>query len=296
METAGSPTKPGLFSTLVAHEMARTSNANLLEPSLGLRPRLASPFETFEANSGNQAPEELIENSAEESAHGANDTEPRGKIDYQQSNIDPSQINNPLNKIHTLSNAQSIEPLIKWDSRLVHDLKPEEHEYATQVVGTVRPDTPPSKNQDTAYSEIKPAKSADNSFILPKESTKVESKISLQPERIINERINAVERKEIIHEIKPLGLFEQRKDQNVGVKPLQKSTETLNITHLSPTQPLIQQAEKSPEPIIEIHIGRIEVRAQVQASPSKPEKTTVPATSNAGLQAYLQGRSKGARS
>jgi hypothetical protein len=103
-------------------------------------------------------------------------------------------------------------------------------------------------------------------------------------EKTIIERTHNFER-ETIHEIRPSGLFGQISDRSAGVTPKQ-----------IPVQNPIPKTEKAPEPTIEIHIGRIEVRAQVQAVPAKPEQAPIPSADNRSLQAYLFNRSRGGRS
>lgn len=59
-------------------------------------------------------------------------------------------------------------------------------------------------------------------------------------------------------------------------------------------QPLPPRRAPAPEPVIEIHIGRIEVRAQLADAPGKPSASA--RGGRDGLSDYLNRRARGARS
>ncbi|KQW02328.1 hypothetical protein [Rhizobacter sp. Root1221] len=64
----------------------------------------------------------------------------------------------------------------------------------------------------------------------------------------------------------------------------------------SPVSPLPRPAPMRAEPTIEIHIGRIEVRAQTAPSPSAAPAPRAAAPSTSSLAAHLGARGRGARS
>lgn len=285
MEAANTPTKPTLFSSLVAHEVTQPTSNERREPNHGLRPRLPNTFEMFDLNRDAQSPFEeqveipvptqLTQNGIGKTGLDTNGLQPIVSTPIQEH--PPQPVNMPKPKGH----GQFDVPEFSHNGQQGYNQTPDEQPLAARILGAA---TAQMSN-----------KSPIDSVTLQPELTQAQREHDSLTERTIVERTHNFER-EIIHEIRPGGLFEQRTDQNVGVKPLLKPTKTLNTTRLSPTQTLIPQTEKSPEPTIEIHIGRIEVLAQVQAPPSKPEKTPAPSTNNGGLQAYLFNRSRGGRS
>jgi hypothetical protein len=109
--------------------------------------------------------------------------------------------------------------------------------------------------------------------------------IEVPHEKSITEKLTTVER-ETIREI-----------DSLETSMLQPSRQTESIPRIQPVQTLMSPAvEKASQPNIEIHIGRIEVRAHIQATQPKPEKMPNSATNDGTLQLYLLGRSRGARS
>ncbi|MGH8547065.1 MAG: hypothetical protein ACRERU_00365 [Methylococcales bacterium] len=273
MEAASAPINPGLFAALAAREVAQPAGASGQEPTQGLRPRLPNPCETFDLNRDNPPLEEQVETSAPapspqsaiaESGLGAHRLQPLVSDPVGEH---PSR---PAKRFQPRRHTRYGEAEFSRDERQDDDQTRDRRPLASGIFGTPGPD--------------KPSPGSIESFRPEMAHTQSQRPQPLVPEQTITERMNTFER-EIIHEIRPAGLFAQTADRSAGVSP-----------RLVPAHALIPPAVKSPEPSIEIHIGRIEVRAQVQATPAKQEKTPAASTDNRSLQAYLLNRSRGARS
>jgi hypothetical protein len=274
MQTLNTPTKPTLFSSLIAHEVTQTNGVNQREPIQGIRPQLPNAFEMFDLNrdaqpsfeeqAETQAPAQLTQNGIEKAGLDINGLQPHVSASIQELPSQPGSMPKPKRQ------GQSGVPEFSHDKQQGDNQTPDEQPLAVRILGTA---TVQMSND---------APIASNNF--QPESMQAQRGHASLPEKTIVERTHNFER-ETIHEIRPSSLFGHISDRSAGVTPKQM-----------PVQTLMPQTEKAPEPTIEIHIGRIEVRAQVQATPAKPEQTPIPSADNRSLQAYLFNRSRGGRS
>ena len=274
MEAANTPAKPALFSSLVAHEINQATNSEGGESNRGLRPRLLTVYEMFEQNRDTpqsfeeqaeiQESPQSIQPGIGKSESAASRLQPPVSARIQEHS--PQPVNMPKSRGH----GQFGVPEFSHDRQQGYNQTPDEQPLAVRILGT-------------EVAQRSNGAPIDSNNFQPEPLQAQRGLVSL-PEKTIVERTHNFER-ETIHEIRPSGLFEQVSNSSVGVAPKQ-----------IPVQTSIPQAGKAPGPTIEIHIGRIEVRAQVQAVPAKPEQTPIPSVDNRSLQAYLFNRSRGGRS
>jgi hypothetical protein len=273
MDATNTPAKPALFSSLVAHEMTQATSSQRGESNLGLRPRLLTVYEMFDQN--RDMPQSFEEQA--EIQQSPQSMQPRiGKPESAANSLQPpvsayiqEHSPQPVNMPKFREFGQFDVPEFSHDRQPGYNQTPDEQPLAVRILGA---SAAQKANSTPISSEFQP------------ELMQAQRGHASLPEKTIVERTHNFER-ETIHEIRPSGLFGHMSDRSADVTPKQ-----------IPVQTLIPQTEKAPEPTIEIHIGRIEVRAQVQATPAKPEQTPIPSADNRSLQAYLFNRSRGGRS
>lgn len=292
METSPAQANPGLFSTLLAHE-AMPPNGSLFEAASGLRPRLTNPFEAFDIKQEDRIAEELIEAPSRQKFSGSDQNEKQAKAEYQQ--LAPwhptgTYLTDPDDDNHTGLNVQST--------------KPDEVSKSDRSRDDLGRNPPPFASKKFVYAELnsngshaKPKPNEKPSHTHPrKDPSASQQRFVRQPEQIVNVHVNGTDR-EINREMKPDRSFEPKPVQMTGVKPLLKPTEVWQSRFLdSAPMPNSPTEKKTPDHTIEIHIGRIEVRAQIQTTPSRQEKAPVSTAESRSLQAYLNNRSRGTRS
>jgi hypothetical protein len=273
MEATNTPAKPALFSSLVAHEITQATSSERGESNQGLRPRLLTVYEMFDQN--RDTPQSFEEQAEiQESPHSMQPGigKPESAASWLQPPVSPyrqEHLSQPENMPKSREFGQFSVPEFSHDKQQGDNQIPDEQPLAVRILGV-------SAAQKASNSTI-------SNELQPEPMQQRRKQVSL-PERILVERTHNFER-ETIHEIRPSGLFGHISDRSAGVTPKQ-----------IPVQNPIPKMEKAPEPTIEIHIGRIEVRAQVQATPAKLEQTPTPSADNRSLQAYLFNRSRGGRS
>ncbi|WP_020160082.1 hypothetical protein [Methylobacter marinus] len=269
METTNPPAKQSLFSALAHHEVAQ-SEGNTIESNQGLRPRLPNRFEMIDANMDTPPFEEQQSETSLSSPKPGFREESSEAIGLRTVKSSFPQENSLQPKV---SSQYQVPP-----SELARTLGQPNYQI---------PEAEPQfKGVWTSDHENKFSSGA-NKFMPPAPNSLQLSHANELPKekKTITEKLTTVERETLreIHALKP--------------SIPQSGRQTGLIPKMQPVQTLISPAiENAHQPNIEIHIGRIEVRANIQATQPKPEKTAAPATNDGALQAYLQSRSRGARS
>lgn len=268
METSNTPVKQGLLASLASHETGQAElNAN--NSNQGLRPRLPNRFEGLDAKMDTASIEEQPSETSIASSK-------------------PGFINNPLETVGLQAVKSSglhehlFQPKDKSDL-LASSLEP------VQAIAQRNAGIP------EAESQFRGIWTADHRNIISTEaigfkppvpdSSPRSRPIELSKDRLITEKLTTVER-ETLREIHSLQPSIPKSERHTGLLPKMQAVQA--------QMPLVK--EQASQPNIEIHIGRIEVRANIQATQPKPEKMPVQATNEGALQAYLQNRSRGARS
>lgn len=243
---------------------------NTIESNQGLRPRLPNRFEVLDANVDTPPFEEQQSETSILSPKPDNFS------------IEPSQSIGQRTVQLTGEQENARQPGDKFQYR---PLSPEPMRAVERPLG--------------GNSEIKPKqftlnKTSDHGDKLTVEGNKL---ISTKPESLTPCRDGELPKEKSSTE-KITTIEHEALRERHSLKPSmpQFPKQSKLVPRMLPVQALMPQAEKPPEPTIEIHIGRIEVRAQILASQPKPEKTPTPSTDNSSLQAYLNNRSRGARS
>lgn len=269
METTNTPAKQGLFSTLANHEVGQ-SEINTIETNPGLRPRLPNRYEALNAKVETPSFEEQqSETSITPPKPGFREesSEPVG-LRAVKSSLPQENSFQPENRFqYRAPSPESARPLGHPNARIPEAEPPQfrgvwtsdhEDKSSTGAIGFKPP----------AHDSLQPSRA-----------------IKVPQEKSITEKLTTVER-ETLREIHALKPSMPQFDRQTGLIPKMQPVQAL----MSPSM------EKASQPNIEIHIGRIEVRANIQATQPKPEKMPAQETNGAALQAYLQSRSRGARS
>lgn len=268
METTNTPPKHGLLSELARHEVG-PSDVLSGESSQGLRPRLPNRFEALDAKVETLPFEEQQSETSISSPKFGFTEEPSEAVGLRavKSSFPQENLLQPDDRFQY--RVPSLEPAraLRQPNELTPEAGPQfrrikSSEYDTKFSAGAAGSTPPAANS-----------------LLPSRA------VELPKEQSITEKLTTVER-ETIREIHSLKTSISQSGRLSGLVP-----------QMQPVQVLASPAmEKASPPNIEIHIGRIEVRAHIQAPQPKPEKMSAPATNDGALQAYLRGRSRGARS
>ena len=269
MDTTNTPAKQGLFSTLARHEVDH-SDVNTIESRQSLRPRLPNRFEALDANVDTPPFEEQqLETSISSSPNPGFSEAPSDAVGLpavksffpQDDSVQPddrSQYRSPL--------PEPARALGQPNDRI-----PEARPQAARIWTSGHDEK--STAGATAFTPPTP------NFLQPSKAIEVPHKKS------ITEKLTTVERETI------------REMHSLGTSIPQSGLQPGSIPRIQPVQTLMSPAvEKASQPNIEIHIGRIEVRAHIQATQPKPEKMPASATNDGTLQLYLLSRSRGARS
>ncbi|MEQ1528379.1 MAG: hypothetical protein ABL925_03620 [Methylococcales bacterium] len=268
MNSVNLPIKQGLFSALVNHEVGQ-SEINSNESSQGLRPRLPNRFEVLDTNIDTPSIEEQQSETSITSPKTNNREESSESIGLRTTNL-PIPHENSFQHKETINNPiPSLEP--------THTLRPHKNQLleSEAQLGRIRTENHVDK-LPSINNRLKP---------LNPGSLQTNRTIEDKQEKPIAEQSTIVERETLreIHALKP-SLPETRRQ--TGLMPKMQPVQAF----MSPLK------EKASQPNIEIHIGRIEVRANTQESQTKPDKMTTSVTNDNSLQFYLQSRSRGARS
>jgi len=268
METPNSPAKQGLFSALARHEVAHTEG-NTIEPSQGLRPRLPNRFEMIDANMDTPPFEEQHSETSISSPNSgfSKNTQEEVGLHAVKSSFPQENASKPEDKFQYLALSPEPERALRRSNDRIPEAEPQFRGIWTEG------------HEDKLASGITGFKPPSQDSLQPSSAIKVPQ------EKTIIEKLTTVER-EILREIHSSKPSLPTSDRQTGLTPRMQPVQALK----SPT------VEKTTPPNIEIHIGKIEVRAQIQASPPKQEKISAPARNDVALQAYLQSRSRGARS
>ncbi len=273
METTGTPAQSGLFSTLTSHESARPSGGGS-ELNQGVRPRLPSRFEALDLNLVIPPLEEQIERATPRPAESSYEKPAveTGPPPVAHPGLTGEFGSRPVYVPHQRVPPLREEPWTSPGPRPVEDQLIGNHplDRGIRVSNSLEKSSPGSHGLGMPTPD--PA-SPFRSMERPAVKTIVETR-------------NTVASEATQQATRPVGSSKRAAEQLGGLAP------RFNVT-----QPLSNQAMETPrEPVIEIHIGRIEVRAQIQAAPTKPARTPAATTDNGSLQLYLRSRARGARS
>lgn len=282
MAVADSSAKSSLFANLVAQELPPGSSEIPSENRLGLNPRLLNPFETLRFNHEYQANVEPIEILAEEQLPRAGFSESAPRSGYRRSETWAPDMTGALFN----QSSRVIEP----DAR--RDTTTSQWTPGQKLAADTANDKP---QLNSSVAQNKSIDGALNPLPAAKIPRNTEADASRPIQAFNNERVHAVA-EAVNHRIKPSPHLGQTPEANSLLHPRLIPAEPHLPGRLQPEQAKMPEVEKPAEPTIEIHIGRIEVRAQIQPAPSKSERVQSPSADTGGLQAYLQNRTRGARS
>lgn len=269
MDTTNTSAKQGLFSTLARHEVGQ-SEVNTIESSRGLRPRLPNRFEALDANMDTPPFEEQQSETSISSSANAGFSAARSEavgLPAVKSSFTQENLLQPEDRFQYLPPSQAPAHFLGQPNDRTPEAGPQSariwtSDHKEKFSAEAKAFTPPTPNS------LQPSRA-----------------IELPHEKSITEKLTTVER-ETIREI-----------HSSKTSMPQPGLQPGSIPRIQPVQRLMSPAvEKASQPNIEIHIGRIEVRAHIQATQPKLEKISASATNDGSLQLYLRGRSRGARS
>ncbi|MBK6958405.1 MAG: hypothetical protein IPH22_08545 [Nitrosomonas sp.] len=273
MKTANTPAKQSLFSVLANHEIAQTEVNAIGSSQSGLRPRLPSRYETLDANFNDLTIEEQsseVSKTLSSSGLGVGSPSAIGSRDFKTSF--------PQDNVSQPGSAPQYQSQLSADSPVAERISIKSNDQDLDTRTQLTP-VRISDQQDKLSTGV-------NGHMSPVPNVlQTPQAVKLPQEKSITERLAAVERETIreIHSLNPLLPQSDRQSRLIPQKQLVQAPELVT-------------KEKGSQTNIEIHIGRIEVRANIQAIQPKLEKTPASPAGNDSLHAYLRNRSRGSRS